>query len=478
MDFSSFGLHPRLLAAARAQGYDTPTPIQAQAIPPALDGEDVLGLAQTGTGKTAAFVLPILDHLQNGPRKRVRALVVAPTRELSEQIHNVFRALGAETGLRSAAIYGGVGISPQIRRLRGGAEIVVACPGRLLDHLQQGTAELSDVEVLVLDEADRMFDMGFLPDIRRILRHLPEDRQTLLFAATMPPDIRRLAEEVMFDPVTVEIDRGPATTVAHALYMVEEDGKAEGLLQLLHRTDTESVLIFTRTKWRAKRVAARLAAAGFGAACLQGNLSQNRRQEALDGFRGGKYPILVATDIAARGIDVSTISHVINYDMPDTVDAYTHRIGRTGRAARTGDAFTFVTTADGPAVSAIERTMGHRIERRSLDRLAGSRTDVAAHATPASPRPEPSQPRSRNGGDAGPAPRRRRRRRGGRGGAARPGQEDAATAAPSRETARGPRRRTPSPAPAGTAAPAVPGRRRARSGRAAAGPDRASSRGW
>ena len=266
MDFSTFELHPRIAAGVRAQGYDTPTPIQAQAIPPALEGADILGLAQTGTGKTAAFALPILDYLIDGPRTRVRALVIAPTRELTHQIHTAFSALGAKTGLRSVPIYGGVNINPQIRRLQGGAEIVVACPGRLLDHVQQGTAELADVEVLVLDEADRLFDMGFLPDIRRIITRLPADRQTLLFSATMPPDIRRLATEILSDPVTVEVDRArPAETVAHAIYPVAEGEKGEALVQILDGLETESVLVFTRTKRRAKRVAAGLVSAGFDA---------------------------------------------------------------------------------------------------------------------------------------------------------------------------------------------------------------------
>ena len=410
MDFSTFELHPRIVAGVRAQGYDTPTPIQAKAIPPALEGADILGLAQTGTGKTVAFALPILDYLMDGPRTRVRALVIAPTRELTHQIHTAFSALGAETGLRSVPIYGGVNVNPQIRRLQGGAEIVVACPGRLLDHLQQGTVELSDVEVLVLDEADRLFDMGFLPDIRRILTRLPENRQTLLFSATMPPDIRKLATEILFDPVMVEVDRArPAETVAHAIYPVAEEEKGEALVQLLYRSETESVLVFTRTKRRAKRVAAGLVSAGFDATCLQGNLSQRRRQEALDGFRSGKYPILVATDIAARGIDVSSISHVINYDMPDTVDAYTHRIGRTGRAARTGDAFTLVTPADASAVRAIERMMGCRLEQRPLDALQSSSANGRAAVEPAprrSPRPRPVSRREESGT---PAPRRRRR---------------------------------------------------------------------
>jgi ATP-dependent RNA helicase RhlE len=368
MDFESFNLNPRLKAGVQAQGYTEPTPIQAQAMPPVLEGRDVLGLAQTGTGKTAAFALPILERLgQRAAKGRVRALVVAPTRELAEQIHVAIGDLGQFTRVRSMTLYGGVGLNPQIQKLRQGVDVVVACPGRLLDHINQGNIDLSHVEVLVLDEADRMFDMGFLPDVRRILKHLPSARQTLLFSATMPDDIRRLAREILRDPVTVQVgDLQPVAAVAHALYPVESHLKTELLIQLLYHTDTESVLIFTRTKHRAERLAKQLKQAGFSAASLQGNLSQTRRQAALDGFRTGQHQILVATDIAARGIDVSRISHVINYDMPDTADAYTHRIGRTGRAAKTGDAFTLVTHEDADMVRAIERSLGARVERRAL----------------------------------------------------------------------------------------------------------------
>jgi len=368
MEFSNFDFHPNVAAGVRAIGYLRPTPIQEQAIPPVLKGHDVMGLAQTGTGKTAAFALPILDRLMRGPRGHVRALIVAPTRELAEQIHETIVSMGKPTRLRSVTIYGGVGVSPQVRSLRNGVEIVVACPGRLLDHINQRTIDLSHVEVLVLDEADRMFDMGFLPDVRRIIKHLPAQRQTLLFAATMPGDVRKLAHEILRAPVTVQVNyAAPISTVAHALYPVDQHLKTALLLELLRHTDTESVLIFTRTKHRAKRLGQQLEKSGYRAASLQGNLSQNRRQSALDGFRAGSHQILVATDIAARGIDVSSISHVINYDMPDTVDAYTHRIGRTGRAAKTGDAFTFMTREDGEMVRNIERVLGNRVERRTLD---------------------------------------------------------------------------------------------------------------
>ncbi len=367
MSFASFNLHPQIAAGVRTLGYHTPTPIQHRAIPQVLQGQDVMGLAQTGTGKTAAFVLPILERLMKGPRGRIRALVIAPTRELAEQINTAVADLGRHTHLRSITIYGGVGMEPQIQKLRAGVEIVVACPGRLLDHINRGMISLSNLEVLVLDEADRMFDMGFLPDIRKIIKHMPVKRQTLLFSATMPEDIRRLAHDVLQAPVTVEVDPcAPARTVTHALYPVDQHLKTALLLELLRHTDTESVLIFTRTRHRAKRVGQELDKAGYRAASLQGNLSQSKRQAALDGFRDGSYQVLVATDIAARGIDVSSISHVINYDMPDTTDAYTNRIGRTGRAAKTGDAFTFITREDEDMVRSIERVLGEKVERRTL----------------------------------------------------------------------------------------------------------------
>ena len=368
MPFQSFHFHPQVAAGVTAAGYSTPTPIQAQAIPPVMAGRDVMGLAQTGTGKTAAFALPILHRLMEGKRGHVRALIIAPTRELAEQIHCAISSLGEQTRLRSLTIYGGVSINPQIQKLKRGAEIVVACPGRLLDHIRQGTIDLSQLEVLVLDEADQMFDMGFFPDIRRILGHLPAKRQTLLFSATMPAEIRKLSSEVLRDPLTVQVDRvSPATTVSHALYPVAQHLKTDLLLQLLQHTDTGSVLVFTRTKHRAKRLGLQLEKAGYKAASLQGNLSQNRRQAALDGFRDGSYQILVATDIAARGIDVSQVSHVVNYDIPDTPETYIHRIGRTGRAARSGDAFTLVTGEDTAMVRAIEKVLGKAVERRKVD---------------------------------------------------------------------------------------------------------------
>jgi len=392
MDFNDFKFHPHVTAGIIAAGYDTPTPIQEQAIPSVMEGHDVMGLAQTGTGKTAAFVLPILNRLLEGGRGNVRALVIAPTRELAEQINEAFGSLGAKTGLRSVSIYGGVNISPQISKAKH-ADIIVACPGRLLDHLNQKTIILSQVEVLVLDEADHMFDMGFIPDIRRIMQQLPRQRQTLLFSATMPNEIRRLALDILKKPVTVQVgSTAPAVTVSHALYPVKPHLKTALLIELLKHTDTESVLVFTRTKHRAKRVGEQLEKKGFKAASIQGNLSQNRRQEALDGFRNGTYQILVATDIAARGIDVNQISHVINYDIPDTPDAYIHRIGRTGRAARTGDAFTLVSSDDTDMVRAIECALGTRIKNSVLE---GFDYDVPApHNNQEFARP-PQQPRPR-----------------------------------------------------------------------------------
>jgi len=367
MKFEAFKLHSRIAANVAALGYDIPTPIQLQAIPPVMQGRDVIGLAQTGTGKTAAFVLPLLQRLMTGPRRTVRGLIIAPTRELAEQIHQVINDLALHTGIKSLPIYGGVGLSPQVNALRHGVEIVVACPGRLLDHLTRRTVDLSHVEYLVLDEADRLFDMGFLPDIRRILGHLPK-RQTLLFSATMPTEVRRLVHEILRDPVTVQIAHTmPLATVSHAVYPVSQGLKGLLLLALLTRVDRDSVLVFTRTKHRAKRLAEQLKQANHPAACLQGNLSQKQRQSAMEGFRSGRHRILVATDIAARGIDVRNISHVINFDIPDTVDAYTHRIGRTGRATKTGDAFTFITPEDEGMVRTIEQVLGCKLERRRLE---------------------------------------------------------------------------------------------------------------
>ena len=367
MNFEQFSFDRRIVARIKAVGYTTPTPIQQQAIPVVLEGRDVMGLAHTGTGKTAVFMLPILQRLTKGPLRQVRALIVAPTRELSEQIYQMSLDLGKNTKVRSVSVYGGVSKVSQVSRLRSGVEIVIACPGRLLDLANDGDIDLSRVEVLVLDEADRMCDMGFLPDIRRILKLLPAQRQTLFFAATMPEDIRKLADNILKDPVTVQIGKiAPAKTVSHALYPVPDSIKKNLLLAMLQQTPTGRVLIFTRTKYRARNLARDLEKRGYRVAALQGNMSQNQRQKAIDGFRDGKYDILAATDVAARGIDVSEISHVINFDIPDTVDAYTHRIGRTGRAHRSGEAFTLAGQADEQMIRDIEKLLGTRIERRRL----------------------------------------------------------------------------------------------------------------
>jgi ATP-dependent RNA helicase RhlE len=367
MNFESFNFHPSVMAGVRALGYSVPTPIQLQAIPPIMQGRDVIGLAQTGTGKTAAFVLPILQRLRKSPQGCVRALIISPTRELAEQTCEVISKLGSKTDLQNVAIYGGVSMERQTQELRRGAEIVVACPGRLLDHLWKGTISLSDLEILVIDEADRMFDMGFLPDIRNILACIMNKRQTLLFSATMPAVIRRLVREILHDPVTVQIDRRlPAKSVSHALYPVKQHLKTALLKEILSKIKTDSVLIFTRTKHRAERVAQQLVKAGYKVTSLQGNLPQHRRQAALEGFRTGSIKILVATDIAARGIDVLSISHVINYDMPESTDNYIHRIGRTGRVNKNGDALTFVTSADADKIDSLERLLDAPLERLTL----------------------------------------------------------------------------------------------------------------
>ncbi len=350
-------------------GYEAPTPIQAAAIPLVLAGADVIGTAQTGTGKTAAFVLPILQHLLDKPSKGMaRVLIVCPTRELAEQINDAIGALAKHTGIRSAAIYGGVGMAPQEAALRTGVDILVACPGRLLDHLDQGNTDFTQIDHLVLDEADRMFDMGFLPQVRRIVDQLPRRRQTLLFSATFPGEVEQLAREVLRDPKRVNVGvQKPATTISHALYPVASHLKTKLLLSLVAHTNAFAMLVFTRTKHRADRLARIIEKSGFRAAALHGNRSQNQRQRALEGFKRGKVQVLVATDIASRGLDIETVSHVINFDVPGTPEDYIHRIGRTGRAERNGDAFTLATPEDRELVRDIERVIGKPIERRQLE---------------------------------------------------------------------------------------------------------------
>ena len=368
MNIDQLQLHRSVLAGAQAEGYVTPTAIQMKAIPEILKGWDVMGLAQTGTGKTAAFLLPILTRLITDRPKKLRVLVIAPTRELAEQINQSACSLGRHTRSKSMTMYGGVAFNPQVEKLRRGVEIVVGCPGRILDHIRRGTIDLTAIETVVLDEADHMFDMGFLPDLRRILAKLPRNRQTLLFSATMPNEIKGLACDVLRDPVQIRIaSDAPTENVRHALFPVAQNRKTALLLALLQKTDIRSVLVFTRTKHQAKKLGEQLSKAGFHAASLQGNLSQNRRRAAMDGFRDGKFQILVATDIAARGIDVSAVSHVINYDVPSSPDVYIHRIGRTGRATRNGDAFTLFTNEDTAIVKSIDRMLGTRVERRVLE---------------------------------------------------------------------------------------------------------------
>ena len=383
MSFQQFNLDPRLMTRITRAGYHEPTAIQNSAIPAAIAGHDLIGTAQTGTGKTAAFVLPILQRLLPGPRRCTRALIVTPTRELAEQIHEVIRALGAETGLRSATIYGGVGPGPQVKALHDGVEILVACPGRFLDLVQQRHARLDKVEVLVLDEADRMFDMGFLPDVKRILALLPARRQTMLFSATFPREIEQLAAQTLVHPQRITIGlHAPVQTVTHALFPVPQHLKTALLLTLLKRTDTNSVLIFTRTKHRAEKLARQIGLAGFRATSLHSNRTQGQRQTALNGFKDGRFQIMVATDIAARGLDVEHISHVINFDMPDTADAYIHRIGRTGRMDRTGDAFTLVTAEDAELVRTLEKIMAKPLPRRTLDDFDYKAAPPPKSATP------------------------------------------------------------------------------------------------
>jgi len=368
VNFNQFNLDARLQAGIKRAGYQTPTPIQEQAIPVALAGRDLIGIAQTGTGKTAAFILPILHKLVSGPRNQTRALIVTPTRELAEQIHQTIRALAIGTGLRSETVYGGVRATPQIQALRKGVEIIVACPGRLLDLIGQGHSALSNIEILVLDEADRMFDMGFLPDVRKIIKAVPEKRQTMLFSATFPSEVEQLVKHALTQPqrISFGISR-PAHTISHALFPVPQHLKRDLLLALLRQTDTNSVLIFTRTKHRATRLQRQIKEAGYKVTSLHSDRTQSQRQIALNGFRNGQYQIMVATDLAARGLDVDRISHVINFDMPDSADAYIHRIGRTGRAERTGDAFTLVTPEDNKMIKALEKIIGDKLPRRTVN---------------------------------------------------------------------------------------------------------------
>jgi ATP-dependent RNA helicase RhlE len=366
--FNGFDLGPLVQRGIRAAGFLKPRPIQARAIPAALEGRDILGLAQTGTGKTAAFALPVLERLlgaRGGTHPRV--LIVAPTRELASQIGEEIRSLARFTRIKVATVFGGVSFNTQIAALRDGPQIIVACPGRLLDLLNRRAVRLDRIETLVLDEADHMFDMGFLPDIRRIVAALPERRQNLLFSATMPKEIRRLANQLLRDPHEVELDHTrPLETIEHALYPVGERSKLDLLEHVLSGDDFISAIVFTRTKHRAKRLAQKLDRSGHRVVALQGNMSQGARVRAMNGFRKRQFDVLVATDIAARGLDIEQVSHVVNYDMPNTSDAYTHRIGRTGRSEREGKAYTFVTADDHLMVREVERRIESSIPRRKV----------------------------------------------------------------------------------------------------------------
>jgi len=367
MPFKLLGLSDDVLRGVQAAGYTDPTPIQLRGIPLVLAGKDIIGSAQTGTGKTAAFALPILTLLKT--HGKCRCLVLEPTRELAAQVETAFHEYGRFTNLKTAVIFGGVGYGEQKQQLQRGVDIVVATPGRLLDLLGQGSLHLRDVNLLVLDEVDRMLDMGFLPDVRKIVERCPKQRQTLLFSATIPPEIERLAAWVLQQPEKVEIgiSRSPADTVTHACYPVATSQKFQLLAALLQRTNFDSVLIFSRTKHGADKIAARLRAERHSVAALHSNRTQRERVEALEGFKSGKYEVMVATDIAARGLDVEGVTHVINYDVPQHPEDYVHRIGRTGRAQKVGDAFTLVTIEELDYLRAIERFIGQKIPQLKLD---------------------------------------------------------------------------------------------------------------
>ena len=368
MPFSRFPLHADLLRGVKELGFSRPTPIQQQAIPPATGGRDILACAMTGSGKTAAFLLPILHRLMRSPRGVTRALVLTPTRELAAQIHAHLEALAVHTPVTGASVFGGVGMGPQEHAFRSGVDVIIATPGRLLDHLRRPYARLSKLEVLVLDEADRMLDMGFLPDVRRILRQVPRERQTLLFAATMPREILGLAGEILREPVTINLERrsAPAVGITQAVYPVARELKPALLLELLGRDVIADAIVFTRTKHRANRLAAHLERNGISTTCIHGNRSQGQRTAALDGFKAGRHRILVATDIVARGIDVVALGHVVNFDVPSDPDSYIHRVGRTARADATGDAFTFVAPDEEWEMSSIEEALGKPLPRVTL----------------------------------------------------------------------------------------------------------------
>ena len=365
--FADLGLSEPMLEALRDAGYKHPTPIQAQAVPLALKGRDLIGLAQTGTGKTAAFTIPIIERLLGGPH-RTRALILTPTRELCVQVEESFARYGKHSGLDVIPVYGGVGYEPQVKALRDGVDVIVATPGRLLDHLEKQNVVLDEVEVLVLDEADRMLDMGFAPQLNRIVAQMHSYRQTLLFSATMPPEVEALARKYLRRPVVVQVGRrsGAATTVQHYVYPCPKEKKSALLVELLKQKAMDTVLIFTRTKHGADKIVRHLEDAGIASTAMHADKTQGQRTQALEDFKSGKVRVLVATDIAQRGLDISGITHVINYDVPQQAEDYVHRIGRTGRAASTGDAYTFMCADEIAMVKTIERVIQQSIPRVSV----------------------------------------------------------------------------------------------------------------
>lgn len=397
MGFITFGLSDHIMQGIRAAGYTIPTPIQSMAIQPALEGRDIIGCAQTGTGKTAAFVLPILHRLSadsNHQHRHPRALVLTPTRELAQQVQEAVAIYGKFLHLRSLSIYGGVNMDSQLKLLRRGVDIVIATPGRLLDHMQRQTIDLTHVEVVVLDEADRMLDMGFINDVRQILNTLPTERQTLLFSATLSGDIETLAGDFLRDPHTVQVGErhNPVEAITQHFYAVPQHAKVDLLLHAIKAENMESVLVFSRTKHGADKIARQLARSGISSIALHSNRSQSQRQHALNGFKQGRYRALVATDIAARGIDIDDISHVINFDIPHYAEDYVHRIGRTGRAGAAGDAITFVGHEDRPYLHRIERFIGKRCQVEKYPNFT-----PRAHAGPAHRSPMHHQPARSHG---------------------------------------------------------------------------------
>lgn len=422
MPFDQLGLAPSLLEAVAAAGYSEPTPIQAKAIPAVLDGQDVLAAAQTGTGKTAAFTLPLLHRLGDSQQKKPRVLVLAPTRELAAQVNESVRTYGKDGSIRSTVIFGGVGYQPQIAQFKKGVDIVVATPGRLLDLLQQGNADLSNVETLVLDEADRMLDMGFIHDIKRVLKYVPEKRQTLLFSATFSKDIRKLASNLLHKPVEIDVAPRNATAdrIDQKVVMVEKPRKRAVLSHLIKENGWHQVLVFARTKHGANRLCKQLDSDGLPAAALHGNKSQNARTKALDGFKDGKIQVLVATDIAARGIDIESLPYVVNFELPNVSEDYVHRIGRTGRAGEAGEAVSLVGPDERKLLKDIEKLIGKQIERMTVEGvdLRAGENDEPDERPARRPNNQGNRPPKRGGGNNAPGrnQQRRRSRGGNRGG--------------------------------------------------------------